>query len=308
MDMTLSEPLLMENEQDFIRVRDHFAEFSKYHDLNNIAPYILYMFFKIHQIPFHRGHYLNLMQLSNKDLIRGLKELYDAYPEYGKRNREEYVKCQVEFAGKYLELGSGFTKCARSIFEKLRPLLKHTSEEVKIGTCTTLASIALGLDVRIKLLCNLQGIPSSTIFSFFKKKLASAFGILNFKGFTIHSKQIKNVLIPHLLPESDRLLIKKMELKQFSPQKMAKRLDVSKEVIEAYLSVIDSELSQFEKNLEKKTRRSERPASTLSQFSHLGKLIEEIRTDAKCAECDSPIYKLEFQKKTLFLCKKCHLT
>lgn len=40
-------------------------------------------------------------------------------------------------------------------------------------------------------------------------------------------------------------------------------------------------------------------------FTHLGRLLEEHRTDALCVECGNFIYIQRYQDKKIFVCKHC---
>ena len=129
----------------FLEIYERLRRNTKFRGPQNLSPIIIYMFFNMKGHNLDIKHITDTINISDKDMRRGLKEVIKVYPEYLKKDKKVLVLNKVNQIQAKFNLPIQFITNSRAIMERFWPYLHNTTENVIAGTVCVLTIIAMDI-------------------------------------------------------------------------------------------------------------------------------------------------------------------
>lgn len=172
----------------------------------------MYSYFRAKGIDVTFSLLRELTGMTRHQCYMTLKKVYDIFPEYKTRDREQIILNRIHDILVHFRLSLAFFENARKILLKLWGLLQGTTDSVVAGTVSVLSLISLNLlSPRVRNICERIGITHSTILFQIKNKLLTSLGI---SGFTTLTKS-KELVVDEVLKKVVGIQIVKSKLRKF---------------------------------------------------------------------------------------------
>ncbi|NVM34302.1 MAG: hypothetical protein HWN81_01825 [Candidatus Lokiarchaeota archaeon] len=180
----------------FKKIRAKIRSGSKYRNIEKLVSITIYFCLKLRNVSINPFELIEISKISKKDFNDFILQLQRFLPEYGERNRQEYILQRILEISEHFELGMPFYFLSKKILYRLWNGIKNTTDNVVAGLVSSIAILCTHSEkVSISAVCTRLGIKMSTIQSQVKRKV---FGRYKVDGFTT-------------LIKSSHLLVKIME-------------------------------------------------------------------------------------------------
>lgn len=147
-----------------------------------------------------------IINISDKDMRQGLKEIIQVYPEYLKKDKKMLALNRIQQIQVKFGLPVEFTINSKAIMEKLWSFIYNTTENIIAGTVCVLTLIAMDIKTcNYTQICENIGIAPSTVIYQIKNKLFKRFHISGFQSVEKSRELIKDLIMKNVtikFPES----------------------------------------------------------------------------------------------------------
>ena len=169
---------------------------TKFRGPQNLSPIIIYMFFNMKGRNVTIKDITDTLNISDKDMRQGLKEIIKVYPEYLKKDKKMLVLNRVKQTRAKFRLPAQFIANSKAIMERFWPYLNNTTENVIAGTVCVLTIIAMDIKgYYYSQICKSIGIAPSTVIYQIKNNLFKRFHITGFQSVAKSRDLIKELIM-----------------------------------------------------------------------------------------------------------------
>ena len=190
-------------QEEFIQraceVRERIKPCTKYRNVNNLAPYVAYFFFKTRGIYMDQLKFLTFIHVSYYEFHKGLKQLISHFPKFIHRNRYEIIQNYIFQIWKKLGLKTEFLGLAMQFFKEWYHIFKSKREEFVAITFLSLAGILLDKEFKCFRFCCYVGVKHSSIYKYLQI-MARYFQIEEFTTVAKSYSLLRNALCRELPP------------------------------------------------------------------------------------------------------------
>ena len=182
----------------FKRVKDIWNKFrpgTKYRNIEKLVPIVLYYSLRLENICIRRLKLLEVSKISKKEFNDFSLQILKFFPEYQKRNRQEYISHKILQITESFGLGMPFFYQSKKIMHKLWEQIKNTKDDVIAGLVTSISVLCSYKEVvNVSSICDRLGIRMSTIKFQVKKRIFEQLQIDGFVSLVRSSDLIKEVM------------------------------------------------------------------------------------------------------------------
>jgi hypothetical protein len=271
------------------------------------------MWLKLNNVVFDRKKLLSneLIEVPYHTFRTELRKLMPYYPEYQNRKKEPYVKRNLHRIRKEFSLNAEFLLACENIYNHYYPIFQ-TTQNMVIAVLSVLALILTQQNtISINALCNFVNASTGSVNSFIKQKIIPEQKRTLFKG-VVSSKDLILHELKDLKPDTPYIPnekvkeIQKLSLKGMRKEELASRFQYSMKTINSILSTpLQQKGNKLKQKEHGKPTEKKQNGILKNPYPELGPIKNIINTKTPCANCDSPIYKLEYEEHSVFYCENC---
>lgn len=189
-----------------LEIYERLRRNTKFRGPQNLSPIIIYMFFNMKGHNLDIKDIINIINISDKDMRQGLKEVINVYPEYLKKDKKMLVLNRVKQIRAKFNLPIEFITNSEAIMEKFWPYIHNTTENVIAGTVCVLTIIAMDItEYYYTEICKSIGIAPSAVIYQIRTNLFRRLHISGFQSVAKSREMIRELILKNVnikLPES----------------------------------------------------------------------------------------------------------
>ncbi len=179
----------------FQEIRGKFKAGVKFKGPENLAPIIIYIFFKVKGYSINAGDLRKALGIERRHFLDGMKKVIPFYPAYSRRDRKIIILDKIRKVRSHFNLDSEFIKNSELILKNCLYRINPSSEEVMAGAACILSLMKIGLDsINFNEVCKKTGTRECSVGNYLKRQVFRRFGILGFHGLRKSSELIMRVL------------------------------------------------------------------------------------------------------------------
>ncbi|MFX0134602.1 MAG: hypothetical protein ACFFDN_13260 [Candidatus Hodarchaeota archaeon] len=165
----------------FKLVRHKLLPGSKYRNVEKLSSIVIYFCLKLRNISINPYELIEISMISKKEFNDFILQIQRYLPEYGERDRQEYILQRILEISEHFELGMPFYFLAKKILLRLWSGIRNTTDNAVAGLISSISLLCTGnRDVTVSTLCNRLGIRMSTVQAQVKKKIFDRFKVEGF--------------------------------------------------------------------------------------------------------------------------------
>ena len=183
----------------FLEIYNKLKWGTKYRSPHNLSPIVIYMFFNMRGWNIDIKDITGIINISDKNMRQGLKEIIKVYPEYLKKDKKVLVLNRIQQIQVKFALPVEFVINSKAIMEKLWPFIYNTTENIIAGTVCVLTVIAMDIKKHnYPQICNNIGIAPSSVIYQIKNKLFKRLHISGFQSVEKSREMIKELILQNV--------------------------------------------------------------------------------------------------------------
>lgn len=179
----------------FKLIRSRIKKGSKYRNTNKLVSITTYFCLKLRNVSINPYELVGVSGVTNKEFNDFILQVQRFLPEYGKRNRQEYILQRVLEVAEHFDLGMPFYYLSKKILYRLWDGIKNTSDNAVAGLISSISVLCSCRDrVSISAICKRIGVQMSTIQAQVKKKVFERFRVEGFISLIKSSNLLKKIV------------------------------------------------------------------------------------------------------------------
>jgi len=123
----------------FKKIRAKIRPGSKYRNIEKLVSVIIYFCLKLRNVSINPYELIEISKISKKDFNDFILQLQRFLPEYGERNRQEYILQRILEISEHFELGMPFYFLSKKILYRLWQGIKNTTDNVVAGLVSSIS-------------------------------------------------------------------------------------------------------------------------------------------------------------------------
>ena len=172
---------------------------TKFRGAEKLSPITIFMFFNMRGLNLDIKDISDKINISDKKIRQGLKEIIKIYPEYLKKDRKVLALNKLAHIKTSFTFPEEFMENSKAILEKFWPYIRNTKENVIAGTVCVLTIIAMDIkEYNYSQICASIGIAQSTVIYQIKNNLFKRLRITGFETISKSNKLIKDLIIKNI--------------------------------------------------------------------------------------------------------------
>ncbi len=165
----------------FKKIRAKIRPGSKYRNIEKLVSITIYFCLKLRNVSINPYELIEISKISKKEFNDFILQLQRFLPEYGERNRQEYILQRILEISEHFELGMPFYFLSKKILYRLWQGIKNTTDNAVAGLVSSISVLCTYKEkVSISSICSRLGIRMSTIQAQVKKKIFQKFKVEGF--------------------------------------------------------------------------------------------------------------------------------
>ncbi|NVM34414.1 MAG: hypothetical protein HWN81_02385 [Candidatus Lokiarchaeota archaeon] len=179
----------------FKKIRAKIRPGSKYRNIEKLVSITIYFCLKLRNVSINPYELIEISNISKKDFNDFILQLQRFLPEYGERNRQEYILQRIFEISEHFKLGMPFYFLSKKILYRLWQGIKNTTDNVVAGLVSSISVLCTCKEkVSISSICSRLGIRMSTIQAQVKKKIFQKFKVDGFISLIKSSDLLVDIL------------------------------------------------------------------------------------------------------------------
>ncbi len=163
------------------KIRAKIRPGSKYRNIEKLVSITIYFCLKLRNVSINPYELIEISKIKKKEFNDFILQLQRFLPEYGERNRQEYVLQRILEISEHFKLGMPFYFLSKKILYRLWQGIKNTTDGVVAGLVSSISVLCTCKEkVSISSICSRLGIRMSTIQAQVKKKIFQRFKVDGF--------------------------------------------------------------------------------------------------------------------------------
>ncbi|TKJ21761.1 MAG: hypothetical protein CEE43_08715 [Promethearchaeota archaeon Loki_b32] len=148
----------------FKKIRAKFRQGSKYKNIEKLVSITIYFCLKLRNVSINPYELIEISKISKKEFNDFILQLQKFLPEYGERNRQEYISQRILEISEHFDLGMPFYFLSKKILYRLWQGIKNTTDNVVAGLISSISILCSYKEkVSVSSICNRLGIRMSTV-------------------------------------------------------------------------------------------------------------------------------------------------
>jgi len=183
----------------FLEIWNKLKRGTKLRGPQNLSQIIIFMFFNMKGRNLTIKNITDTINISDKDMRQGLKEIIKIYPEYFKKDKKLLALNRIEQTQARFNLPIEFITNSKAIMEKFWPYISNTTENVIAGTVCVLTTIAMDIKgYHYSQICKSIGIAPSAVIYQIRNKIFQTLHILGFQSVVKSREMIKDLVMKNV--------------------------------------------------------------------------------------------------------------
>lgn len=179
----------------FNLIRSKIKKSSKYRNIEKLVSITIYFCLKLENVSINPYKLVEVSGITKKEFNDFILQLQKFLPEYGRRNRQEYILRRVLEVAEHFDLGMPFYYLSEKILYRLWDGIKNTSDNAVAGLISSVSALCSCKDkVSVSAICKRIGIQMSTIQAQVKKKFFERFRVEGFVSLVKSSGLLKEIM------------------------------------------------------------------------------------------------------------------
>ncbi|MEE9377866.1 MAG: hypothetical protein V3V33_07500 [Candidatus Lokiarchaeia archaeon] len=177
------------------KIRAKIRPGSKYRNIEKLVSIAIYFSLKLRNVSINPYDLVEISKISKKEFNDFILQLQKFLPEYGERNRQEYVLQRILEISEHFKLGMPFYFLSKKILYRLWQGIKNTTDNAVAGLVSSISVLCTCKEkVSISSICSRLGIRMSTIQAQVKKKIFQRFKVDGFISLIKSSDLLVNII------------------------------------------------------------------------------------------------------------------
>ena len=177
------------------KIRAKIRPGSKYRNIEKLVSIAIYFSLKLRNVSINPHELVEISKISKKEFNDFILQLQRFLPEYGERNRQEYILQRILEISEHFKLGMPFYFLSKKILYRLWQGVKNTTDNVVAGLVSSISVLCTCKEkVNISSICRRLGIRMSTIQAQVKKKIFQRFKVDGFISLIKSSDLLVNIM------------------------------------------------------------------------------------------------------------------
>lgn len=179
----------------FKKIRANIRPGSKYRNIEKLVSVTIYFCLKLRNVSINPYELIEISKISKKDFNDFILQLQRFLPEYGERNRQDYILQRILEISEHFELGMPFYFLCKKILYRLWQGIKNTTDNVVTGLVSSISVLCTCKErVSISSICSRLGIRMSTIQAQVKKKIFQRYKVDDFISLIKSSELLVDII------------------------------------------------------------------------------------------------------------------
>ena len=165
----------------FKKMRTKIKQGSKYRNIEKLVSITIYFCLKLRNVSINPYELIEISKISKKEFNDFILQLQKFLPDYGERNRQEYILQRILEISEHFDLGMPFYFLSKKILYRLWQGINNTTDNVVAGLISSISVLCSCKEkISVSAICNRLGIRMSTVQVQVKKKLFQKFKVEGF--------------------------------------------------------------------------------------------------------------------------------
>jgi len=181
--------------EKFRLIRSKIKKGSKYRSIERLVLITIYFCLKLRNVSINPYELVEVSEITKKEFNDFVLQLQKYLPEYGGRNRQEYILQRVLEVAEHFDLGMPFYYLSEKILYRLWDGIKNTTDNAVAGLISSISALCSCKDkVSVSAICKRIGVQMSTIQAQVKKKFFERFRVEGFVSLVKSSGLLKEIM------------------------------------------------------------------------------------------------------------------